>query len=94
MNQEARYDSNAEMHKNAALGLKQISDHIEFIQIDPKLKATLTQIQTNNNNIENNPENKEEDGGSIEVEVDEDDIDEDKQKYDNSHATFKQVYQQ
>ncbi len=45
-NQEARYDSKAEMHKNAAIGLEKITDSINFIQVDPNslkdLKNTIS----------------------------------------------------
>lgn len=39
MNQESRYDSKAEMHKNASLGMKKILDQIEFLQVTPQVNG-------------------------------------------------------
>eukprot|EP00551_Chaetoceros_affinis_P011283 CAMPEP_0203674048 /NCGR_PEP_ID=MMETSP0090-20130426/14649_1 /ASSEMBLY_ACC=CAM_ASM_001088 /TAXON_ID=426623 /ORGANISM="Chaetoceros affinis, Strain CCMP159" /LENGTH=233 /DNA_ID=CAMNT_0050539817 /DNA_START=338 /DNA_END=1039 /DNA_ORIENTATION=- len=41
-NQESKYDSKAEMHKNAALGLKKITDNIDFILVSPSMKKHIS----------------------------------------------------
>ena len=44
MSQDARFDSKAEMHKNAALGMKRIADQIEFLQVDPAVNMSTLKL--------------------------------------------------
>lgn len=140
VNQEARYDSKAEMHKNAgksgktaerilmqptfhytftlileislfpttALGMKRISDQIQFIQVDPSLKLTLSTVskdqtengndlngkEPSNNSHNDNTNNSKHEDGMTQVQLDETQMNEDNEKTAHTSATFKQVYQQ
>ena len=98
INQEARYDSKAEMHKNASLGMKRICDQIEFIQVDPQLKIYVDVL---------NQTDGENGGGDLSTVLEQPEYfdqniidenynnnDDDDEKHAHSHATFRQIYQQ
>ena len=58
LNQQYKYDSGAEIHKNASLGMKKITDQIGFLQVNPT-RDDVSKVQlTSGNGPYNNKEDK------------------------------------
>jgi hypothetical protein len=93
MNQEARYDSKAEMHKNAALGMKRITDNIEFIQVDPNLSASVDALKQPKKTGESS-EFESVPGVAKTPDEEESDDEDDENHHANLCQTFQEVYQQ